>query len=311
MSDSQNDENESAAITESLTKAELPTRTPMYRAIHAARYERQVQIRDIQSLTGNKLICYVCGVGTFIDRDDILGFADLLHNVSMDSNLDLLLHTGGGDIDASEKLINMVRTVVREGKLRVIVPDYAKSSGTLMALGADAIVMSDTSELGPIDPQIVLSDRNGNRIQHSVQSYLDAFKEYYSSLCSDPTNAAARLMLDKLDPATVKLFEAVRSRARTFAEDQLRRWMFRNTVGKNITEISATLLDTAKWQSHGQMIGCDDAVNLGLAVEYLAPRSAEWMKLWQLYCHQRLSINDHQKLFESDFASFHIDAPVR
>ena len=40
------------------------------------------------------------------------------------------------------------------GTLRVIVPDYAKSDSTLLALTADTVVMSDSSELGPIDPQI-------------------------------------------------------------------------------------------------------------------------------------------------------------
>ena len=67
----------------------------------------------------------------------------------------------------------MVRKKASTGRVRVIVPDYAKSAGTLMALGADRIIMSETSELGPIDPQVILADRNGNRMPHSVKNYLD------------------------------------------------------------------------------------------------------------------------------------------
>lgn len=284
-----------------------PTRTPMYKAIHAPRYERQALIRDIQKKTGRKLICYVCSADTLIDRDDTLGFADLLHNIDSNKDLDLLLHTGGGDIDAAEKLISMVRTVVQEGYLRVIVPDFAKSAGTLMALGADSIVMSDTSELGPIDPQITLNDGHGNRIRHSVQSYLDAYDSHYKALQSNPGNVAAQIMLGKLDPATVKLFEAARERARTFAEEQLRHWMFRKKPGSNVTKTAGILMDTNRWQSHGQMIGWQHAQEIGLTVDYIHPGSDEWQSYWQLYCHQRLAVKDGEKLFESDYASFQLD----
>ena len=134
-------------------------KTPMFQAIHAARYQRQALIRRIEEKFGKRLVCYVSGIATLINRDDTVFFIDLLHNVKRDSDLDLMLHTGGGDIDAAEKLISIVRTRVGTGRLRVIVPDFAKSAGTLMTLGADQIVMSDTSELGP--------DRKSTRLNSS------------------------------------------------------------------------------------------------------------------------------------------------
>jgi hypothetical protein len=213
-----------------------------------------------------------------------------------------LLHTSGGDIDAAEKLITLLHTCVGKGRLRVIVPDFAKSAGTLMALGADAIIMSDTSELGPIDPQVILRDGNGNAIRHSVQNYLDAYKAQAEILEVNLGDAAARIMLGKFDPATVRLFEAVRERARKFAEDQLKTGMFRSKFG-NFTAIAAELLNTEKWLTHGQMIGWESASDIGLTVEYLKPHSEEWQTYWRLYCLQRLAIKDHEKLFESEHAS--------
>lgn len=82
-------------------------------------------------------------------------------------------------------------------------------------------VMSDTSELGPIDPQIVLADSNGNHILHPIQRYLDAYDEHTETLKNEPGNASAQIMLNKLDPATVKLFQATKARARKFADEQL------------------------------------------------------------------------------------------
>ncbi|TJW70781.1 MAG: hypothetical protein E5X43_33855, partial [Mesorhizobium sp.] len=134
----------------------------MFTAMNAARYQRQSLIREIE-VNHPQLLCYVAGNKAPVDRADTLGFVDMLHNVTPGDPIDLMLHTPGGDVDAAEKLITLVRGAVGEqGQLRVIVPDYAKSAGTLMALGANSIVMSDSSELGPIDPQVSLKDGNGN-----------------------------------------------------------------------------------------------------------------------------------------------------
>jgi ATP-dependent protease ClpP protease subunit len=284
------------------------TKTPLYQAMRAAQYQRQALIAQIREKWGRRLICYVSGTAALIDRDDTVGFVDLLHNVPRGEDLDLLLHTSGGDIDAAEKLISIVRTTVAEKCLRVIVPDFAKSAGTLMALGADRIVMSDTSELGPIDPQITLNDGQGNRIQYPVQSYLDAYTAHSAALQNNPADIVAQIMLGKLDPARVKLFEAARNRARTFAEEQLRRWMFRTQQG-NVTEIAGKLLDTNRFLSHGQMINWEDAKQIGLLVDHLDSASDQWQQYWQLYCLQRLAVRDRQKLFESECVSLPFDAP--
>lgn len=284
-----------------------PTKTPFFEAVHASRYQRQSLIREIQDLTGRNLICYVSGRNASIHREDTVGFMDLLHNVQPRSDVDLLLHTGGGDIDAAEKLISMVRRKVCDAKLRVVVPDYAKSAGTLMALGADAIVMSDSSELGPIDPQVVLTDGNGNRVQESVQNYLDAYYNHSKTLVEDPNNMTAQIMMKKLDPTMVELFKSIVNRARHLAEGHLKMGMFRES-GNWSAAVSA-LLDVHRWQSHGQMISWEDAqsTTIGLTVDYLDPRDPVWQKYWQLHCLQRLSIVDAQKLYESEYVSLAID----
>lgn len=276
-----------------------PMKTPMFEATHALRYARQTLIKETEKRCGCALICYVAGRAAPIESDDTIGFVDLLHNVERGKNLDLLLHTGGGDMDAAEKLISMVRIAVGEGRLRVIVPDFAKSAGTLMALGANRILMSDSSELGPIDPQIILADDHGNLIRHSVQSYLDAYEGHSQALQANPNDIAARVMLGKLDPATVKLFEAARTRAQKFAEEQLQRGM----KITNFTKIAKELIDTKRWLSHGQMISSQDAKQMGLEVDHLDPKGEEWQSYWRLYCLQRLAIRDREKLFESNFVS--------
>ena len=270
------------------------TKTPLFEANHADRYQRQTLINQIQGGTKRALICYVSGNRCMIDEDDTMPFVDLLHKVPPNQALDLLLHTGGGSIDVAEKLIGILRRHAGEAKLRVIVPELAKSAGTVMVLGADSVVMSDMSELGPIDPQALLFDR-----WQSVQNYLDAYSTHAETLRTDRDNVAARIMLGKLDPATLKLCEAAVTRARQAAENLLKRGMFRN--GGNWSWTVSELLDTTRWLSHAQMISWEDARDpqIGLVVEHCPYHSEEWQNYWRLYCLQRLAVGDRQKLYES------------
>lgn len=303
-----NTENKPTDMSEESENNLTSSKTPFFKAMHNARYQRQSIIKKIQEKYGRKLICYIsCKAG--INRDDTIGFVDLLHNVHKE-NLDLMIHTPGGDIDAAEKLINMTQTVVPiENELRVIIPDFAKSAGTLMAIGADKIIMSDTSELGPIDPQITLNDGHGNLIPQSVQFCLDAYETHSIALQKNPNDPVAKMMLNKLDPIRIKQFENVRDRAQKFAEDQLKYRMFRITPG-NFTKIAKELIDTKRWMTHGQMISCDAAKNMGINVDYLEPGCEEWQSYWQLYCMQRLAIDGEQKLFESDYVSIKCKAAI-
>jgi hypothetical protein len=56
------------------------------------------------------------------------------------------------------------------------------------------------------------------------------------------------------------------------------------------------------------MIGWQAAEEMDLLVEYMDPKSDEWLGYWRLYCLQRLAVTERQKLFESNFASMVFDA---
>jgi len=273
-------------------------KTPMFTAMHAARYQRQLLVREIESKEP-KLLCYVAGNKAPVDRLDILAFVDMLHNVKAGEPIDLMLHTPGGDVDAAEKLITLVRNAVGEdGELRIIVPDYAKSAGTLMALGANQIVMSDSSELGPIDPQISSKNGTGSDIVYSVLTYLEAYNEARKGLREAPDDITNRITFEKFDPVAVLKFETVKERARMFAENLLKR------RGANFSKIAAELMDINRYPSHGQMIGWEAARTMGLPIDYRSPDDSVWRKYWALYCHLRLALESpEQRIFESNYVS--------
>ena len=76
-----------------------------------------------------------------------------------EAEIDLWLESPGGDAHVAYKLFLELRS--RAAKFRVIIPDYAKSAATLLAIGADEIWMAPAAELGPLDAQFEHPDREG------------------------------------------------------------------------------------------------------------------------------------------------------
>ena len=275
------------------------TKTPMFEASHAARYQRQTLIRAIEEIIKpRRLLCYVGGDKAEINNRDVPGFVDLLHNIPQGTSIDLLLHTIGGDLDAAEKLIRLVLAKVTDGaELRIVIPDFAKSAGTLMALGAHRLIMSDSSELGTIDPQVTLADVQGNHICQSVLSYLASFDDYARMLRVNPQDPVAAIMVQKFDPNVVNQFRLIIQRARNSAETLLKQ------KGLPFSQIANDLMDLTRWPSHRQMINWEDVQEIGLPVDYFPPTDDLWQKYWLLHCYQRISLEAKERLFESSFVS--------
>ncbi len=88
-----------------------------------------------------------------IDDDDRNGFMNALFGIDKTQGLDLIIHTPGGDLAATQSIVDYLFTFFG-GDIRVIVPLTAMSAGTMIACSAKEIIMGKQSNLGPIDPQI-------------------------------------------------------------------------------------------------------------------------------------------------------------
>ena len=270
--------------------------------MNTARYGRQSLIRDIEASTGNTLLCMVSEHGQIQRGVTTAGIVDLLHNVPHGKPIDLLLNSPGGDIDTAEKIITLIRKRAEAAPVRVIVPDYAKSAATLIALGANQVVMSHTSELGPIDPQVELTGINGVKTTHSAQNYVDSYDKHAKKLRKHPDDPVARLMLDMLDPVVLKKLKRTIKRSTVIASALLQTAMIKDV--EKADEAAKKLADTNQWHSHGQMIGHEQCTKIGLEVSHQNPKSDVWERIWRLYCLQLAALQqDHHTLFESNIAS--------
>jgi ClpP class serine protease len=88
----------------------------------------------------------------FIDIDDSEEVLRAIRLTPDETPIDLILHTPGGLVLASEQIAYALRA--HPGKVTVLVPHYAMSGGTLLALAADEILMDPAAVLGPVDPQL-------------------------------------------------------------------------------------------------------------------------------------------------------------
>lgn len=87
-----------------------------------------------------------------IDDNDKNAFMQAVHGLNKSKGLDLILHTPGGNIAATESIVNYLRSIFGKD-IRAFVPQIAMSAGTMIALSCKEVVMGKQSNIGPIDPQ--------------------------------------------------------------------------------------------------------------------------------------------------------------
>jgi len=279
------------------------SRSPLFEAIHQPRYHRQQIIREIEAETGRRLIAYFANINhpqSSIGAGDVTPFQDLILDCSRGADIDLLLQTPGGDIDAAEKLVYMLRERARA--MRLIVTDRAKSAGTLIALASDSILMSPTSELGPIDPQITITQPDGKQLTRPAQSFLDGLEQIKLDVARNhgQLNPAYFPLLNQLDPALLDYCSKAMTRSREFAEKWLCQHMLSGEPDK-AKQISERLGSVEAYRSHGMVIDYHEAAKLGLKVDVQDIESSLWQKLWKLHASYDLicRTSGTAKLFES------------
>ena len=124
--------------------------------------QRGRQLKQIQGERGSSVISLVhrqetmslLGIPVFryIDIEDAERILRAIQQTAPEAPIDVILHTPGGLVLPSTQI---ARALARHpGKVTVFVPHYAMSGGTLIALAADEIVMSEHAVLGPVDPQL-------------------------------------------------------------------------------------------------------------------------------------------------------------
>lgn len=162
---------------------------------------RRKYLSQISSITGRNVISYYsCWLKTpgapnsYVNDQDMNAFMNAVHGLNKNKGLDLILHTPGGDLAATESLINYLRTIFYND-IRAIIPQISMSAGTIIALSCREIIMGKQSSLGPIDPQL------GGV---ACQSVLEEFETAVKEVTKNPASAALwQVIFNKFNPTFI------------------------------------------------------------------------------------------------------------
>jgi ClpP class serine protease len=140
-----------------LQKKQSPSRERQSRRSWVPRAKRVELIAELERSRDSRVIAYVTGdrqggLETRIGMDVFPLFYNVLTKIGKREQIDLFLYSTGGATMASWGLVNLLREFCKE--LCVLVPFKAHSTATLICLGADAIIMSSTGQLSPVDPTV-------------------------------------------------------------------------------------------------------------------------------------------------------------
>jgi ClpP class serine protease len=134
---------------------------PLFRTRRIERLRFQL-IRDLERKRKSRVVTLVhrqeainflgIPIARYINIEDSEEILRVLRLTPDDLPIDLILHTPGGLVLAAEQIALAMRK--RSGKVTVLVPHYAMSGGTMLALAASEIIMDENAVLGPVDPQI-------------------------------------------------------------------------------------------------------------------------------------------------------------
>lgn len=190
-----------------------------------------------------------------ISDADKNGFMSVVHKLDRSKGLDLILHTPGGDMAATESLVDYLRLMFGTD-VRAIIPQLAMSGGTIMALSCKNILMGKESSIGPIDPQFGPMAANG---------LLQEFERARSEIAENQSNALLwEPVLRKINPGFITECENAIAWSHEMATRFLKSNMFDGeaNAAQKVSKIIKHLTDKQTTKTHGRHIGLDEAKSI-------------------------------------------------
>ena len=245
--------------------------------------DRVALYKQLEEVFDSKILAYITSdrpnMSAQIAPDVIDYFIDHLDKIGSCNKISLVLYTRGGDTSAARNIVNLLRMYC--DTLQVIVPHKAHSSGTIISLGANEVVMTKQATLGPIDPSLhtALNPQvpDGSLFPVSVEA-VKGYLEFAKNELSITDNASLASIFEKLSDFVhpLVLGEVYRSKAQIqmMAEQLIQNQV---TDPDKIKKIIAFLCSESG--SHDYTINRREAQNeLGLNVKKPSPEQYELIK---------------------------------
>jgi hypothetical protein len=233
----------------------------------------------LSELTGRNVVVYYSGwlqkggipgllQHLMLNDSDKNGFMAAFQGLSKDKGLDLILHTPGGDIAATESLVHYIRKMFGTD-VRAIIPQLAMSAGTMIALSCKQILMGKHSNLGPIDPQIGIFPAHG--IIEEFSRAEKEIREAESPQAMQSKIAVWQPIIAKYSPTFIGQCQ----KAISWSTEIVKAWLLEGMLKDDrdadakADSIISELGSHAETKSHGRHIHADKLIRLGVHVEMI------------------------------------------
>jgi ATP-dependent protease ClpP protease subunit len=224
---------------------------------------RRKYLKKVSEISGRNTIAYYSGwlqkpqaAGTAVGDKDKSGFMLTINKLDRTKGLDLILHTPGGDIAATESLVDYLYSMYGKD-IRVIVPQISMSAGTMIAFASKEIVMGKHSNLGPIDPQM------GGL---ACQAVLNEFEQAKEDIKQNPQSAALwQVIISKYHPT----FLGACKQAIEWSEKMVFEWLENNMCEGDtdkVKKIVGTFSNHTEQKSHARHISKRECTEIGLNI---------------------------------------------
>ena len=174
----------------------------------------------------------------------------------------VLLETSGGLVETTERIANLFRNHYPES-VQFLIPNYAFSAGTILAMSGDEILMDYHSVLGPIDPQIERRDGKGLMPASGYLIKYDSLIEKARDPKEPFSQAELHYLIQHFNPAELYQYEQARELSIALLVEWLVKYKFKDwqkaksQKSRRAKMIAKRLSDTDLWKSHGRGISMD------------------------------------------------------
>ena len=248
--------------------------------------ERQKLFERIESIRKRPLITYVTSIRPNMSaqmvRDAVMQIILQVDAIPADQKeIDILIISNGGDPITSLRINNLLRE--RFDKISVLVPYVAFSAATVLALGADEIVMHPYSNLGPVDPQLTVAHSNEKGIQEHLQFSSEDIRNYVTFLKEDIGISDQQHLVSAVQPLLKDVGALPIGRAKRGQQLSLslsEKMLSTHIKDSNKAKSIAQLLNTS-YYDHGYAVGRTEAKELELPIVY-PPKELEQL-LWDVW----------------------------
>lgn len=247
--------------------------------------------RKLETVLGRPVVSFFTSFkySVMIEDDDADMLEGILQKMDLEKGLALLVSSPGGVGLSAERIIRACRSYSGTGEYWVIATGKAKSAATMICFGASKIYMGDTSELGPIDPQVASKD--GKR--YSVYNYIKSYEDLFAAAVKEKGGNLEPYLqqLGRYDTREIAEMRTALELSENIAIKSLASGMMKGMPESQIKKEIAMFLTPEKTKSHGRPIFRDEAEKCKLKIEKLSVSDPIWKAAYELYVRSNFLVN--------------------